>query len=147
MSKLFLSRKFEAQGRSSSHWSVYLACMKLWPQSLALCKSSMMAQAHHLNTWEIETNGSEVQGHLWLHCKFEASLEYMRLCSRKGILQNSIINPFKNISLSAVFKLFFSFVVRYTPFSLSLFVSISVYWDFHKRQSFHFQSSVIRYSQ
>jgi hypothetical protein len=38
--------------------------------------------------WELEEGGSGVQGHPWLHIKFEYSLDYMRYCLRRTNLIN-----------------------------------------------------------
>lgn len=78
--KLFLSQKLEAQGSSLSQWSAYLAGMKPWTQSLSIKHDGT---GRHLNTWGLETKESEVQGHLWHCCEFEASFKYVRLSSRK----------------------------------------------------------------
>jgi hypothetical protein len=37
------------------------------------------ADAQNPSTWRDDIGGSGVQGHLWLHRKFEANLCYMRL--------------------------------------------------------------------
>ena len=38
----------------------------------------MVVHAFNPSTWEAEVGESEVQGFLWLHSKFEATLGYMR---------------------------------------------------------------------
>lgn len=56
-------------------------------------KVSMYTTAYNLSIWEGKAGGLEVQGHLWLHAKFETSLWYMRFLIRKIKL------PFKKSNL------------------------------------------------
>ena len=44
----------------------------------ALQKPGMMGQIYNPNTWEVEEEESQVQGHLGLLIEFEASLGYLR---------------------------------------------------------------------
>lgn len=39
--------------------------------------------ACHLNIWEVDARGSEVQNHPWLHTNLKVSLGYTRPCLKK----------------------------------------------------------------
>lgn len=42
-----------------------------------------MACAYNSNTWEVVTEGPEVQGRRQLHSEFKASMDYIRPCFKK----------------------------------------------------------------
>ena len=52
--------------------------MKPWACYPALHKQGAVVHICSPSTWEVETGGSEVQGHPLLLSEFEASLEFMR---------------------------------------------------------------------
>lgn len=61
----------------------------------ALHKPGMMVHTCHLNPWQIEAGGAEVQGHPWPHSKSEAILSCMRsyLKRKKSTHQKRISIP------------------------------------------------------
>jgi hypothetical protein len=59
--------------------ALHLACMQPWVGSLTPHKPGMVEYACDPRTREMEAGGSTVQGQLWLHNKFEASLGYLRI--------------------------------------------------------------------
>jgi hypothetical protein len=52
--------------------SAGLSDLKLWLWSLTPQKLSIVLHSYNPSTPEQEAEGSEVQGHLWLHSKLEA---------------------------------------------------------------------------
>lgn len=66
--------------------------MNPWVQFLVPHTLCVALQTCYLSTREAEAGGSEVQHHLSLHSKFEASLDYVRPCLKKyTIYENACI--------------------------------------------------------
>lgn len=50
----------------------------------------MVVHVYNLSSWDLKAEGSEIQGHPWIHIELEASLGYVeRPCLRKKGLENS----------------------------------------------------------
>lgn len=65
-----------------------IACLLTTHKTLGLIisKPNIMTHTNNLSTREVETVGLGVQGHLWLHRKFEASLGSIRHCLNVPLL-------------------------------------------------------------
>lgn len=62
---------------------------------------SLAAHTWHPSTGKVGAGGPGIQSHLHLHSKFQASLDYMRLCLKNA--NNKIIN-IKNQSIQGGFS-------------------------------------------
>lgn len=90
VSTVAFGKKIAGLGLQSSWWSVCLACMKPWIPSQ---KPGMAVHTCNPCTWEVESEGSEIQGHPRLYCQFEVSWEHMTSCIKN---QNKTSNNSKS---------------------------------------------------
>lgn len=77
--------QYNKQGQASS---------KSYVLSPALHKLGLVQHACNPSRPEVEAKESGVQGHSWLHCKFQASLDYETLPKKQIIIK---VNNYKSL--------------------------------------------------
>jgi hypothetical protein len=63
-------------------------------------KQGVVVNAYNLSIREVETEGSEIQGHSQLHSRFQANLVYMRYHVNKNHLKKQNWNKIGNLTIS-----------------------------------------------